>query len=162
MRNIVYQICLFTYLIAFAIRTQAQNWKELNPPPNIFNNSILSIAIDYGNNIYAAGNFKNSANEYVVAKWNGTSWTELGLGNNTLKANNVINCITLDKAGNLYASGGFTNNTGNYSIAKWNGISWSEVGGSNPLNPNGLIYTMTVDDQNNLYAAGGFTDSSGN
>ncbi|MEO8413302.1 MAG: T9SS type A sorting domain-containing protein [Ginsengibacter sp.] len=153
---------LFTILLVmYTNPMQAQSWKEINPPPNLFNASILSTAADTLGNIYAAGNFKNSNNENIVAKWDGQSWSELGAGTSPLKASNVITCIVADKAGNVYAAGGFPNNTGNLSVAKWNGTSWSEVGGANALNPNGLIYAMTLDKQNNLYVAGGFTDGSG-
>lgn len=140
----------------------AQTWKEVNPPPNVFNDDIYSVAADSAGNIYAAGKFKNSKNENVVVKWNGQHWAELGAGNNSLKADNIIYCIAIDKKGNIYAAGGFTNSTGNYSISKWDGTTWSEVGGTdNALNPNGPIYAMTFDEKGNLFVAGYFMDSSG-
>lgn len=142
---------------------QAQAWKEVNPPTNIFNNDILSIAIDSANNIYAAGKFVNQRNEYIVAKWDRQHWMELvGAGSNALKANNIIYCLAVDGAGDLYAAGLFTNSTGNTSIAKWDGTTWSEVGGiGNALDPNGAIYAMTIDKNGNLFVAGSITDSSG-
>lgn len=140
----------------------AQSWRELNPPPNIFNESILSIIADSNGNLYAAGNFKNTNNEFIVAKWDGSNWTELKQGTNALKANNTITCIVKDKKGSIYAAGGFTNSTGNYAVAKWDGSNWSEVGGSsNALKPNNFTYAMAVDDSDNLYVAGAFTDSAG-
>ncbi len=162
MKSRIYTIITFV-LVTLTNILQAQTWKEVNPPPNIFNNSILSISTDSVGNLYAAGKFKNINNEYVVAKWNGSSWAELGAGNNALKAKNAINAIVIGASGNIYAAGSFTNTTGNISIVKWNGASWSELGGTiNPLNPNGTVYAMTSDQQGNIYAAGSFTDSSGN
>jgi len=148
--------------LVFVNAVNAQTWKELNPPPNIFGSgAILSVASDSSGNIYAAGNFKNSNNEFIVVKWDGSNWSEVKNGNSALKANNVITCIKIDKKGNLYAAGGFTDNTGNYYVAQWNGNSWSEVGtGANALNPDYLIYSMTLDNANNLYVAGGFTNSA--
>jgi hypothetical protein len=140
----------------------AQTWRQLNPPPNIFSDGILSIASDTIGNLYAAGKFKNANNEFIVARWNGSSWAELGSPYTTLKANNVVTCLALDKKGNLYAAGGFTDNTGNYYIAKWDGNNWSSLGsGATALKPNNLIYAMSVDGLDNVYVAGGFTNSAG-
>lgn len=161
MKILSFPTFLFISLFLFVTGSYAQNWKQLNPPANIFNNSIQSIAIDQEENMYAAGKFKNTSDEYIVAKWDGTNWLELGSGNNSLKAKNEIHCIVPDKEGNIYAAGSFTNRLGKYSVAKWDGISWTEVGGDNSLNPRGSIYAMTIDDHGNLFAAGGVsTDTS--
>lgn len=155
-------LCILVLMI-FVSHLYSQSWKELNPPPNIFNEEILSVVADLKGNIYAAGKFKNLENKFVVAKWDGQHWLELGSGSGALNANNFIYCLAVDTMGNLYAAGGFTNSTGYTSIAKWDGTKWSEVGGLvNALNPNGYIHTMTIDVTGNLFVAGSCTDTSGN
>ena len=53
-----------------------------------------------------------------VAKWNGSTWAELG-GLNSLAANNYIVSLCNDAAGNVYAGGEFTNVIGKYYVAKF-------------------------------------------
>jgi hypothetical protein len=123
-------------------------------------NDVLCMAADAAGNVYAAGKFVNSGplNSYV-AKWDGSSWTELGgVGATSLKANAMIQTITTDAAGNVYAAGAFTNASGRYYVAKWDGTAWSEVGA---LNANSQIYKIATDAAGNLYAAGNFTNLAG-
>ena len=122
---------------------------------------IYSTIIDKAGNIYSAGAFTNSSGFYYVAKWNGTTWAELGTGANALKANNIIYALTTDNAGNIYAAGYFTNSSGNYYVAKWNGSSWDSLyDSSNPSWGNGAILALSTDKNGNLYAAGGLVDSN--
>ena len=87
--------------------------KALNANGNI--NSVTMEAAN--NNIYATGNFINSAGRQYVAKWNGTMWYELGMGTNEI--NNAVNSIAVDQAGNLYAGGAFKNSGGKNYVARY-------------------------------------------
>ena len=119
---------------------------------NLFGNnfSINSVAADINGNIYIAVN-NNDTSEYLVKKWNGTSWSTLGDS-----FDNSIYTIAIDKMGNIYVGGYFTNQ-GNY-IAKWNPTgsgSWSALG-------NGFdsgVYAITIDAKNNVYAGGEFLNN---
>ncbi len=80
---------VLTALILFSFlpfRTFAQSWSELGTGSNALkaNAPISAIAGDNAGNIYACGAFTNGTtfpNGYwYVAKWNGTSWNELGTG----------------------------------------------------------------------------------
>ncbi len=125
---------------------------------------IYSIISDKSGNLYAAGSFLNSntAARYV-ARFDGTSWSELGTGLNALNANNIINTLTTDSAGNIYAAGNFTNSSGKYYVAKWNGISWSEMGANtNALNANGRILSISSNSIGNITAVGDFTNGTNN
>jgi len=127
--------------------------------PYYYSGEILTIAKDNVGNIYAGGEFTDANGNFFVAKWNGATWSELGLNtNNLLNANNFINSIVTDNSGNVYATGQFTNSKGYYYVAKWDGISWSELG---TLNANGIINTMTIDNSGNIYVAGEFNDNNG-
>ena len=128
---------------------------------------IHSIISDAAGNLYAAGQYSYSNDIASVAKWDGSSWAELGSGTNALHANNAIWTLAVDGAGNIYAGGAFSNNAnGQGYVAKWDGVSWSELGtGANSLNANGQtpggINTLATDSRNNIYAAGSFMGTSG-
>lgn len=157
-----YKLFAFVFLFLVVNKLHAQGWKELNPPNNLFNSTIFSTLTDTLSNVYAAGDFKDSNNNYFVAKWNGSNWNKLGTGTASLNANNTILSLARDVSGNIFAAGGFTNSSGNYYIAKWNGSNWSELDtGASRLTVNGLIYSVTTDNLGNVYAGGGFTDSTG-
>ena len=47
---------------------------------------LYQIALDSDGNAYAAGNFSNKDKKHYVAKWNGSSWSELGAGAGALNA----------------------------------------------------------------------------
>lgn len=140
-------------------------WSELGGLNGLSaNRSIYTICSDPAGNVYAAGNFTNGATastgkEYV-AKWNGTTWSELG-GTNALGADSTIWSICSDPAGNIYATGIFNNAGGKKYVATWNGTAWSELGGPNALGANDWIMSVSSDTLGNLYAAGYFTNSSG-
>jgi hypothetical protein len=82
------------------------------------NERILSVCSDASGNIYAAGIFTNSSGKQYVAKYNGSSWSELG-GLNGLSANSNIWSVCSDASGNIYAAGGFTNSSGYYYVAQY-------------------------------------------
>jgi hypothetical protein len=96
--------------------------------------------------------FANASGNKYVAKWNGTTWSELG-GSNTLAANNPIYRICSDIAGNVYAAGYFTNASGNKYVAKWDGANWSELGGSNSFNSPNPIYFVYADNFGRVFAS---------
>ncbi len=141
-------------------------WSELGTGSNALNANydIMSIVADRSGNIYAAGGFRHIPGGYCyVAKWDGTTWAELGPGVNSLNANHTIWTLHSDTSGNIYAGGFFTaGGSSDYYVAKWNGETWSELGtGSNRLNINEAIFSITTDIAGNVYAAGDFTDSNG-
>jgi hypothetical protein len=94
-----------------------------------------------------------------VAKYNGTSWSELG-GTNALSPNNTINTLCADLSGNIYTAGDFTNSNGKKYVAKYNGTAWAELGGNNSLAANSSIKSVYPDLAGNIYAGGSFTNAS--
>jgi gliding motility-associated-like protein len=128
---------------------------------------IRSIISDAAGNLYAAGQYNYSNAISSVAKWDGTSWSELGSGTNSLNANGTISSLTIDGTGNIYAGGAFSHNpNGQAYVAKWDGLSWSELGsGANSLNADGHtpggINSLATDSKNNIYATGSFINAVG-
>ena len=148
----------FALFSASPIISQAQ-WVELGTGTNAFvtsYNSFNLILADSSQNVYGTGFFTNTAGEYYIAKWNGTSWKELA----GMKANSFINSMVLDKKGNLYAGGYFYDSKYDSYVAKWNGTSWSTLGdaGTTGLQANASINALAVDSKGIVYATGEFTD----
>jgi hypothetical protein len=154
----------------YVAKWNGSSWSELGGLTGLGTNNgtqsgIQSICSDGLGNIYAAGGFTNTSGKRYVAKWNGSSWSELG-GLNGLGASSGVNSkeiisICSDGLGNIYAAGSFTNTSGKRYVAKWNGSSWSELGGLNGLGANDWINSICSDGLGNIYAAGSFTNTSG-
>ncbi|MFH0980928.1 MAG: hypothetical protein V2A79_05255, partial [Planctomycetota bacterium] len=105
--------------------------------------------------LYAGGRFTTAGGVTAnwIAKWNGTQWSALGSGMNTL-----VYALTVFDDGTgpaLYAGGGFTTAGGVAAnrIAKWDGTQWSALGSG----MQGYVQALTVFDDGTgpaLYAAG--------
>ncbi len=110
-----------------------------------------------GNNLYAAGYFTNinGASIRNLAKWDGTTWTSLGL------TGSVFSLAVDDNK--LYAAGNFTNADAvgvvMTNIGYWDGSAWHALGGGigqfNSTGPN------VVAAKNGLVYAGGLFTNSG-
>jgi len=155
----------------FIANWNGTSWSVLGTGNNALNNSdsiISNVVADNSGNVYAAGGLSDANGKHYVAKWNGTTWSELGTGVNALNANGRINALTLDNSGNLYAAGNFTDANGVYYVAKWNGTTWSELGtGVNALNSDGLgtngaVYALATDKSGNVYMGGLYDYSNKN
>lgn len=88
------------------------------------NRPVLSLCKDHSGNIYAAGEFGDSAFVYgfnycYVAKWNGSSWNELGTGSGRLHPHDRIWTICSDNSGKIYASGNITDDAGNGIVGEY-------------------------------------------
>jgi len=141
----------------------AQQWTELNPTDNLFNNNILTTVVDKTGKIYAAGQFTDTSNSYTVKTLVNGTWVPVGAPSNMLEANGNIYALAVDSSGNVYAAGAFTNSSGNYYVAKWNGSIWSTAGnGNTDINTTGQVFALATDNAGNLYAGGELVDASGN
>ena len=110
---------------------------------------VNALCFDSSNNLYIGGSFTSPGN--YLAKWNGSSWSNVGGVNNT-----VYGIIT-DKSNNIYITGVFTLPA--TRIAKFNtsNSTWSSLGSG--LDQPG--YSLAVDTNNNLYVAGAFSTAGG-
>ncbi len=128
--------------------------------------SVYSLAVA-GTNLYAVGLFPNagaSTNANTdVARWNGSSWSPLGLGvyagtnyypsvhAAAVYGNDLIIGGDFTKAG-----GSGTNRNAASRIARWNGVAWSGLGSGMNTNVQALAISG-----NDLYVGGKFTTAGG-
>ncbi|MCL5029514.1 MAG: T9SS type A sorting domain-containing protein, partial [Bacteroidetes bacterium] len=146
------------------------NWLSLNNgiDDNVW--AIMNLAWVYalatdGNQIYAGGMFELAGGLWAknIAKWNGASWSALGLGSGGV--NSDVRALAF-MGGNLYAGGLFTTtNPANLSasanrIAKWDGSNYSALGSGMFGNSGCSVTALTVigDD---IYAGGNFFSAGG-
>ena len=155
--------------LSFATRGAAQNscfeWTRGAFPSDGVDDVTKDFAVyddGTGAALYAAGAFRTAGGTLAnfVARWNGTSWSPLGLG-----LSSFANALTVFDDGTgpaLYVGGNFTSAGGVAAnhIAKWNGLSWSAVGAGTDAEINDLI---AFDDGTGsaLYATGFFSIAGG-
>lgn len=135
-------------------------WESITPNGGGADYQINCLEV-YNNDLYAAGQFVTIDNVPVnrIAKWNGTSWTDVG-GGLTGGMGEVI-CMTVFH-NQLYVGGNFTaagsGNLSTYYVARWNGASWDSVG----TGFNYPVHELLVDSINDVLYAGGEFSYIGN
>src|SRR6185436_5932460 len=102
---------------------------------------VYALAVS-GSDLYAGGEFTTAGGIGAtnIAKWDGSSWSPLGLG-----MNGEVYALAVSGT-NLYAGGTFTMAGGNPAsrIARWNGSSWSPLG----LGMNDWVLALAVSGTN--------------
>ena len=115
-----------------------------------------------GAQLYAGGAFTLADGSPAphIARWNGTSWSDVGGG-----MNGWVDALAVFDDGTgpaLYAAGGFTQAGSNPAnrIARWNGTTWSALG----TGLNNYASSLCVADDGSgskLYVGGAFTQAGG-
>jgi len=125
---------------------------------------VFSAVVDGSGNLYIGGDFTVVGDIVAnrIAKWNGSSWSALGLGmNSTVHALSVL-------GSDVYAGGLFSRATNSdgiavtaRNIAKWDGSGWSALGsGMAGGTPYPKVSALAVSGTN-VYAGGSFTLAGG-
>ena len=122
------------------------NWSAMggtNLNEGAFTDEIYALAVDADGNVYAGGAFTNVRagifsllTADYIAKWNGTSWTNLGSnGGSNGSLSGPVSDIAVGASGDVYVGGSFANVNNNGAllnaadgVAKWNGTNWSALG----------------------------------
>ena len=139
------------------------NWISLGGLDGAGAGYVFVTVMDGSGNLYIGGEFSAVGNALAnnIAKWNGSTWSPLGLG-----MNGEVHALVVSGT-NLYAGGYFTSagevTNANY-VAQWNGSSWSALGsGIGPVTPyaSTLVDALAVSGTN-LYAGGNFSMAGGN
>lgn len=149
----------------YVAKWDGNSWTELGTGSNALNapnQPITCLGTDAAGNVYAAGYLKNAQDKYYIAKWNGTTWSELGGGTNLVKTLQPVSAMHVDAAGNVYVGSRLFNPNGyEYHIDKWNGTTWNEL--SLPgelLNTDEPVQSITTDNNGNVYATAVYLDLS--
>jgi hypothetical protein len=127
-------------------------WTPLTNGLNVPSGSVYTLAKDRDGNLYAGGSFENGQDAYV-AKWNGTSWSQLG----ALPGANFIRSLAADSAGNIFASVGSDNNSHREYVTRWNGAAWIIPDSIYFSGDQGVFFSVANDIRGNVYAAGFFS-----
>lgn len=89
------------------------------------NQWVHAMAFDAAGNLYAGGNFPDSAGNSYVAKWDGRKWSKLGTGQaGPAFGDGKITGIVFDNSGNLYASCQLSGSDGTV-VGRWDGKTWT-------------------------------------
>src|SRR6267154_1965822 len=109
----------------FAAAFSDANWIGMGGFPGA-NANVSAAAADGSGNLYICGAFTVVGNAPAshIAKWNGSSWTNLGSG-----TDGSVYALTVSGS-NVYAAGSFTTAGGTVvtNIARWDGKGWTALG----------------------------------
>jgi hypothetical protein len=121
--------------------------------------SVVALAIS-GSGLFAGGDFTMAGGVSAtnIAKWNGSSWSALGLG----LGPDRVQALAVSGT-NLYAGGRFTTAGGNPAnfVAKWDGNSWSTLGSGMDGRVHPPDVTALAVSGSDLYAGGWFEIAGG-
>ena len=118
-----------------------------------YSGSVHTLAVS-GSDLFAGGAFTTAGGSPAanMAKWNGSSWSALGLGMSSTVFALAASGSDVYAGGNFSTAGGSTAN----NIAKWNGSNWSPLGSG----LNNIVVALAVSGSD-LYAGGTFTTAGG-
>lgn len=152
----------YQYIFPAGWLTDIYRWNGLNWQPIAVGilGEVNALAVTTGGFLYAGGVFTNVQGVAArnIALWNGTSWTNLGLGlNNTVRALN-----TLFAGNGVFAGGDFTTSDGFTPLlrgARWDGSSWVPLaaGFNGPVHAMEWMFPSAT-----FCVAGSFTQSGTN
>ena len=161
-------------LVGGFARWDGTNWSPLGDPSGTWGGGgaydITVFDDGSGAAIYAGGVSTDAQGigRPMVAKWDGSSWSEIGTLSNPTPHTQVSAMAVYDDGSGaaLYATGGFDTADGsqvNY-IAKWDGSSWLPLTGSSGTGLESAAQALeTYDDGtgNALYVGGYFSTAGG-
>ena len=144
-------------------------WHSLNgigPYDSVSSYYARMVKVDISGNVYIIGNFPSIGTDTSlsgIAKWNGSSWSDIGGGvNKTAGAAFVVYDVILLANGNMYICGSFNQTVGGTAlagVALWNGSTWSNLGAGVTSGTASLL--AINDDETILYVAGNITTIGG-
>ena len=169
-------VFLFVLLTGIVNKTNAQfsagTWSQM-PGSDTLNlwsgNSYQTNGIcrDRAGNLYIIGQFATKLQNSYVAKFDGTTWSELGgiESFGAISNGGTIAQICIDKLDNIYVVGSFSQKTNGYAfVAKFDAQSqtWGELGGAGSFNAYDYVRCIYADAQNNIYVGGDIYNNNGN
>jgi hypothetical protein len=128
--------------------------------------------------LFVGGSFLTAGSQSAnnIARWNGSSWSSVGIASANGLDNTVNALAAFDEDGGgprpraLFVGGGFTTAGGQPAsrIARWNGSSWSSLGTGSANGVSSSVSALTAFDEDGdgpslpaLFVGGGFTTAGG-
>jgi len=147
------------------------SWASIGAQLDQFDDSVWALKSyndGSGQALYVGGNYQDIGGTTLdyIARWNGTSFTEVG---GTIAGPVALIVLCLESYnGELYAGGRFTSIDGVSALhlARWDGTQWHDVGGGmtgTSVATTQVLCMTTFDDGDGeaLYVGGNFTAAGG-
>ena len=146
---------------SFVARWDGRNWHSLGDIENNGPNDVVYALAYYKGELYVGGLFwkvgrSKSILANFIARWNGESWSTLGIGPSNGTDGPVL---SLHNSNSLLYVGGYFNYAGGKranNIAVWDGAHWFTVGTGAENGVNNSVYALTSVD-GVIYLGGKFT-----
>ncbi|MEM7345591.1 MAG: hypothetical protein AAF485_15220, partial [Chloroflexota bacterium] len=142
------------------------------------NGPVTALSINNLGELFVAGSFNMAGGINVndgefdmtggvavsdIAKWDGTTWSPLGLGlsGRGRPLEGQAAALATDSRGRLFAAGNFNRAGGQPAngFAMWDGTQWTVLGEPAGAGLNGGGGSMAIDENGDLYVGGGFTQA---
>jgi hypothetical protein len=140
-------------------RYDGNSWTIVSSPNTSTSqhNLLNAVTCTSGGNCWAAGRYVNStADQTLIERYNGTSWSIVSSPNTSASKLNLLNAVTCVSSTDCRAAGTYSNGTADQTlIESYNGTSWSIVNSPNTIgsSPN-LLYAVTCVSSTSCWAAG--------
>jgi hypothetical protein len=126
--------------------------------------AVFAMAVS-GSNVYVGGFFSTAGSVTAnnIAKWNGSSWSNLGDGITDTTGFGSVTAIAVSGT-DVYVGGTFSTAGSSYvgNIAKWNGSAWSALG-TGIADSSGLATVNAIAIKGtDVYVGGTFSTAGGN
>lgn len=134
-------------------------------PGVIYDARITALAVAPDGTVYVGGEFSTAGGVSAegIAKWNGTTWSALGVG-----LRGGVSALAIAPDGTLYAAGDVVraaDGSADIGVVKWNGTTWSSLEFKNnakkDYTQSKYITALTVAPDGTLYVGGEFTTAGG-
>ena len=139
---------------SYVAKWDGGSWNAVGAPTMGGAGRPISIAIDSQDNIIVGGAFSDFAGDAdadYLARWDGTTWADLGSGTQTGNVEGIV----FSQDDTLYLCGDFTNQGGDTDcdyICSWNGRQFAPmIGGSTPA---AASYDVKVAPDGRIFIAG--------
>jgi hypothetical protein len=107
---------------------------NIGPAQNNFLNGVTCVSTS---DCWAVGNYTTNtinAEQTLIERWNGTSWTIVTSANTLPTDNNYLLNVTCASASDCWAVGYYNNGIADQTLLeRWNGTSWAVVSSPNTL-----------------------------
>ncbi|MDB5267652.1 MAG: hypothetical protein JWP58_692, partial [Hymenobacter sp.] len=149
----------------FVAKWKGSVWSPLGPgAANGVDGTVYALAVGGNGDVYVGGQFNKAggATANYLARWNGTTWSQLGTSTFN-DFNSGVRALAIASNGDLYAAGGFTRAGGIAAnrVARWDGTAWNALGTGAANGLDAGVYALAIAGNGDVYVGGQFTQASG-